>query len=42
MQRRTFIKTGTALSAAALTFQAPMLLGTEDKSDSKPLVVGKG
>ncbi len=42
MRRRTFMKTGTALSAAALTFQAPLLLGTEDKSDSKPLVVGKG
>ena len=42
MRRRTFMKAGTALSAAALTFQAPLLLGTENKSDSKPLVVGKG
>ncbi len=44
MRRRTFLKhTATAAgAAAAATYSAPLLLGMENKSGSKNVVIGKG
>ena len=42
MQRRKFLKSTAALSAGALAYNAPMILGAQDKTDSKPLIVGTG
>ena len=39
MNRRKFLQSSAAIAAVA---QGPYLLGTENKSDSKPLVVGDG
>ena len=40
MDRRLFLKNTAALSATAAA--GPILLGTEDKSENKPLVTGEG
>lgn len=40
MQRRAFLKSAAAATAALS--QGPYLLGTQNKSDSQPLVVGEG
>ena len=40
MDRRLFLKNTAALSATATA--GPILLGTEDKSENKPLVTGEG
>ena len=40
MDRRRFLKNTSALTAVAAS--GPILLGTEDKADNKPLVTGEG
>ncbi len=40
MNRRRFLKNTSALTAVAAS--GPILLGTEDKADNKPLVTGEG
>jgi hypothetical protein len=45
VSRRSFLKTGATLAAAATmtqTFGAPAIVGASDKTDAKPLILGSG